>query len=270
MHVLRLVLVGIAIGLAIILGVRFIGNPIGTIQTAVRREVAPPPAATSLTPEQARSAVEARLKTASEFMRFFKTVEAEFPNDYEKMIGNFSVRAQAGGVQSPDIYLVEILRSLRQSHGMLASRASVGMIERVFEYQAKIINTLAQSEPQLCADFLYGNAPQRFFLFSAKNRPLIAAMAEAGIEAILDGRSLAIDRASPSDEDFTNLEAELDKKGLGKPEIEALLDGKTPEPPLSDATMCRAGILYFETLRNLPQDSRLKIYALTIKLLTRG
>ncbi len=270
MHVLRLVLVGIAIGLAIILGVRFIGNPIGTIQTAVKREAAPPPAAVSLSAEQARSAVEARLRAASEYTRFFKTAEAEFPNDYERVIANFAARAQSGGVQSPDIYIAELLRSLRQSHGMLASRASVGMIERVFEYQARIINTLAQSEPQLCADFLYGNAPQGFFQFSEKNRPLIAAMAEAGIEAILDGRSLAIDRAPPSDEDFTNLEAELDKKGLGKPEIEALLDGKTPEPPLSDATMCRAGILYFETLHNLPQDSRLKIYALTIKLLTRG
>lgn len=268
MHALRLVLIGIAIGLAVILGVRATGIQIGSPMAFLRGEA---PAPAQLSPDGARAAVDAQMKSAREYARFFQTVREQFPADYERMVEGFGERAQkAANAQSADVYLAEALRALRQSHGILASKASVGMIERVFEHQAKIVNTLAQSSPQLCADFLYGNAPQGFFQFSAKHRALIAATAEAGLEAIMEGRSLNIDRAPPGDEDFAALESELEKKGLGRAEIEALLDGKTPEPALSDAAMCKAGVIYYETLRALPQETRLRIYALTIKLLARG
>lgn len=267
MHVLRMVLIGIAIGVAIILGVRFIGKPAGLPPAAANRAAQP----AELSAARARTAVEGQIKSNGEYARFFKTVQEQFPADYERMIAGFTDRAiKSSGTQSSDIYVAEALRAMRQSHGILASKASVDMIERVFEQQAKIISTLAQSSPQLCADFLYGNAPPAFYQFSAKNRTLIAAMAEAGLQAILDGRSHRIERAPPADADFVSLETELEKKGLARPEIEALLDGKTPEPPLADTAMCRAGIVYFETLRSLPQDIRIKIYALMIKMLARG
>lgn len=269
MHVLRLVLIGIAIGVAIILGVRFVGGSFTGPQIA-GRETAPAAHVVNLSPEAARSAVEDRLKQSGEYARFFKTVHEQFPADYERIMNGFSVRAQTALALSPDVYLAEALRGLRQSQGVLASKASVGALEKVFAYQARIINTLAQSNPRLCADFLYGNAAPGFFEFSSKNRVLVAEMAEASLEAILEGRSLGIDRAPPADKDFSVLEAELERKGLGKAEIEALLDGKTPEPALSDAAMCRAGVVYFETLRALPADVRQKIYALTIRLMARG
>lgn len=270
MHVLRLVLLGIAIGVAIILGVRFAGNPFATQQVATRQAPAPASIVVNLSPEVARETVEKQIAAAPEFAPFFRTMRENFPADYERLLSGFSQRAQTAPAQTPDEYLAEMLRGLRRSHGVLAAKASVSALERVFELQGKIVGALAQSNPQLCADFLYGNAPAGFFRFSASHRPLVAAMADAGLEAIIDGRSLNIERNAPADEDFTALEAELEKKGLGKSEIEALLDGKTPEPALSDTAMCRAGVIYFDTLRSLPADARLKIYALAIRLLARS
>lgn len=266
MRALRLVLIGIAIGLTAILLLRLAGVQFGSPLTALRREA---PAAIS--PERARAVVAAQISAATEFSRFFQTVRQQFPFEYERIVESFAHRAQtAPSAQSADIYIAEALRALRQSHGVLAARASADMMERVFEHQAKIIQALAQSSPQLCADFLYGAAPQGFFQFSARHRALIAAAAEAGLEAIMEGRSLNIERAPPRDEDFATLEAALEKKGLGRPEIEALLDGKAPEPALPDAMMCKAGVIYYDALRNLPHDSRLRIYALTIRLLARS
>ena len=269
MHVLRLVLLGIAIGVAIILGVRFAGNPFVT-QVARRETPAPASIVVNLSPEVARETVERQIGSARDFAPFFKTMRENFPAEYERALTAFSERAQSAPPQSPDEYLAEMLRGLRRTHGVLAAKASVSALERVFELQGKIVGALAEANPQLCADFLYGNAPAGFFRFSATHRSLVAAMADAGLEAIIDGRSLNIERNAPADEDFTVLEAELEKKGLGKPEIEALLDGKTPEPPLSDTAMCRAGVVYFDTLRSLPADARLKIYALAIRLLARS
>ena len=43
-----------------------------------------------------------------------------------------------------------------------------------------------------------------------------------------------------------------------------------PDPPLADATICKAGQIYYQTLRELPEEARIKIYALAIKLLARS
>jgi hypothetical protein len=61
------------------------------------------------------------------------------------------------------------------------------------------------------------------------------------------------------------LEGELVKHGLGKPEIGALLDGKLPDPPIADATLCDAGIVYFDALKSLPDDARARLYALAVQ-----
>lgn len=265
MHALRLVLLGIAIGVAMIFGVRFALYP--PAQAPIAQA---PTHLVNLSPEVARETVEKQIGASREYARFFQTARQEFPAEYERIVAEFSQRAQSALALSPDLYLAEALRGLRVSHGVMASRASVAALEKVFEHQEKIVTTLAQTSPQLCADFLYGNAAPGFFQFSARHRALIGAMAEASLEAMIDGRTVNIERAPPADEDFAALESELGKKGLGRPEIEALLDGKTPEPPLSDDAMCRAGKIYFETLRALPAEARLKIYALAIKLLARS
>jgi hypothetical protein len=66
------------------------------------------------------------------------------------------------------------------------------------------------------------------------------------------------------------LENALTKRGLSKVEIDALLDGKTPDPPLEDARMCAAGQTYLDVLSGLPEPARLRIYGLAVELMARS
>ena len=64
-------------------------------------------------------------------------------------------------------------------------------------------------------------------------------------------------------------EAALKKAGLSQPEIDALLGGKTPDPPLPDVKMCRRPH-YLQTLAGLPDQTRMRIYSLAIDLMARS
>lgn len=273
MHILRLVLLGIAIGVAAILGWRFIGNPFdGDARIASRQQ----PAAVAtprieMTQEEARQRVEAALADAGGYEVFLAAIKDAFPALHENAIAALAARTQENGrMESADFYVAGILRNLRQSHGVLAAQASDAALERIFALHANVLNSLAKSDPRLCADFLYGKASDGFFKFASANRDLVAAMAQANFDAILDGRRENVKREAPRNEDISELEALLARKGLGQQEIEALLDGRTPEPPLPDKTMCHAGSVYFETLRDLPADVRMKIYATVARLLARS
>jgi hypothetical protein len=94
-------------------------------------------------------------------------------------------------------------------------------------------------------------------------------MAQASLDAILDGRTSRVERRPPTDDDFAQLESALMEQGLGRPEIEALLDGKEPQPPLPDAMLCRAGGVYLQTLRAMPEEMRMRIYGLAVEVLAR-
>jgi len=95
-------------------------------------------------------------------------------------------------------------------------------------------------------------------------------MAIAGLDAIVDGQAKKNERQPPTDADFLLLEKAMAGKGLSQPEIEALLDGKTPNPPLEDARLCQAGRVYLEMLKTLPEPVRLRIYALAVELMARS
>jgi len=95
-------------------------------------------------------------------------------------------------------------------------------------------------------------------------------MAEAGLDAILDGQAHRIERPAPTVEDFDLLEDELVARGLDTIEIGALLDGKMPDPPLPAPRMCAAGRAYLDALQNLPEETRLKMYALAVELMARS
>lgn len=277
MHILRLVLLGIAIGVAAILGWRFVGNPFapgpGSAPVASRApdaSVVRPPRV-EISTADARTRIEATLASANEYAAFTGTMRETFPDVYERALSLASRAAHDNAmVETPDYYFAAILRTLRQSHGVLASRASDAALERVFALQANVLNALAQADPKLCADFMFGKATSAFYTFAASRRELIAAMAQANLDAIVDGRKAGIERAAPQDTDFSQIESQMAKKGLGQMEIEAVLDGKTPEPPLADAAVCRAGGIYFETLRDLPGETKLKVYAAFVKLLARS
>ncbi|MDP4593981.1 MAG: hypothetical protein NWT00_05360, partial [Beijerinckiaceae bacterium] len=229
----------------------------------------------SLTPPQklaaTRQLIDEQLAKSPEFSAFFDRFKSAFPAAHKRILDGFVDGAvKDGRIETADLYLAQALRGLRSSHGVLAANASPEALESVFDLQATTLRALAAQDPKLCADFLFGAASQGFFRFSAANRKLVAKMAEAGLNAIIDGQKNNIERAAPSQQEFQQLEAALRKSGLQNPEVEMLLDGKIPEPVLADATVCRAGQSYFDVLTRMPDDLRMKIYALSVKLRARS
>lgn len=219
----------------------------------------------------ARRAVEDRLRIAPEHRPFFTSYRQSFAAEYERMAAAFAQRAMETGRLDPaERYLAEGMRSLRKSHGMLAAKAESEKLAALFDAQHALLDALGKADPQLCVDFLFGHATQRFFDFAARNRRLVARLAQANIEAIIDGRDRQIERAAPTPEDFAALERALRANGLSQPEIDTLLDGKAADPPLPEAGLCRAGRVYLETLRELPEDARLRIYGLAVEVLARS
>jgi hypothetical protein len=87
---------------------------------------------------------------------------------------------------------------------------------------------------------------------------------------VLDGQASRITRPAPADTAFQKIESELTDRGFGRGEIDALLDGRVPDPPLPDAQMCRAARAYLDVLKSLPQDARMAIYALSVELMSRS
>jgi hypothetical protein len=66
------------------------------------------------------------------------------------------------------------------------------------------------------------------------------------------------------------LAAALKAQNLSDNQVAALLDGKTFDPPLPDTALCDAGRAYLHVLKALPDELRLRIYALSAQLLARS
>jgi hypothetical protein len=219
----------------------------------------------------ARRAIEARIAQVAEYQRFFDRLRLTLPSQYETTLDGFADRLVATGKeQSAEVYLSEAVRDLRLARGALAAKADAAPLGRIFDVQLAMLDALSKSDQRLCVDFLYGGASDAFYQFSARNRQLASDMAVAGLEAIVDGQAKRNLRQPPSDADFLLLEKAMAAKGLSQPEIEALLDGKTPDPPLDDSRLCRAGRVYLEMLKTLPEPVRLRIYALAVELMARS
>jgi hypothetical protein len=248
------------------------------------RETRPPSAAENVAPVTApsstaspearlaaRRAIEARIAQVAEYQRFFDRMRLTLPSQYETTLDSFADRLVATGKeQSADVYLSEAVRDLRLARGALAAKADGAPLARIFDVQLAMLDALSKTDQRLCVDFLYGGASDAFYQFSARNRQLAGDMAVAGLEAIVDGQAKRNLRQPPSDADFLLLEKAMAAKGLSQAEIEALLDGKTPDPPLDDSRLCRAGRVYLEMLKTLPEPVRLRIYALAVELMARS
>ncbi|MCC2108677.1 MAG: hypothetical protein KDJ40_14340, partial [Hyphomicrobiales bacterium] len=192
------------------------------------------------------------------------------PTDYEAAIAALAARRSGGAVDSPDYDLSQAVKTLRQSRGALAAKADSAALGRVFEAQLAVLKALGAVNTRLCVDFLYGGASEAFLKFSAENRALVSDLAIAGLDAILDGKEKNIARTTPTESDFQMFETSLRQNGVGADEIGALLDGKTPDPPIPDDRMCAAGKTYLETLRQMPEDVRGRIEALAVDLMARS
>jgi hypothetical protein len=219
----------------------------------------------------ARNQIDAAIAAVPEYAKFFKRLADAFPVEYDKALDGFTANlARSKQAESVDFYVSDTVRRLRQSRGLLAAKAEAAPLARVFDMQLAVLRAIAKEDMKLCVGFLYGGASADFQKFAATRRPLVADMALAGIEAIASGQGKKIERTPPTDADFRQLEAALLAKGLGMVEIDALLDGKMPDPPLADAQMCAAGQTYLEVLHGLPEAVRLRIYGLAVELMARS
>jgi hypothetical protein len=220
---------------------------------------------------EVRRRIEQQIAEASDYARFFERLRESFPSDYDATMDGFAVRfAKPEQQEGADLYLSEAVRQLRQGRGVLAAKADIEPLGKVFQLQLDVLRAVSKEDSHMCVAFLYGATNQDFQRFAATQRPLIADMALAGLEAILDGQDKKIERPAPNETDFKLLENALMKRGLSKVEIDALLDGKTPDPPIEDARMCEAGQIYLEVLSALPEPARLRIYGLAVELMARS
>ncbi|WP_159730013.1 hypothetical protein [Methylosinus sp. Ce-a6] len=220
----------------------------------------------------ARARVEQAIAAAQEYRMFFLRLRQAFPADYAAAIEAFADERAAEGAQttSVDFYLAESVRRLRQARGVLAAKAEPVALSRVFDLQLDVLRAISAENEKLCAAFLYGGVDQDFHSFAARRRALAAEMAVVGLEAIASGRASQLERSAPSEEDFRALEKALAARGLRKPEIDSLLDGKTPDSPFDDKKTCALGQTYLEALRALPEPIRLRIYGLAVELMARS
>lgn len=219
----------------------------------------------------ARALVERRLAEANDYAPFFAALASRFPADSAQIRDNLAAAALADkAAATPDRFVAVALKSLRETRGVVAAKADTPAMTRVFEAQAAMLAALRQADPKLCVDFVYGGATDAFMEFSGAHRALFAAVAQAALDAIVDGGEKKIERDAPDDEDFALLEKALRDKGYGDPEIAVLLDGKTPDPPLADERMCDAARAYVEAVLAMPEPARSRVLSLAIELMARS
>jgi hypothetical protein len=244
-------------------------KPVTTLPVAPQPEETAPKTEEAAAPidPQARAALEEKLAQAPEYQAFFTKLRQLYPADYEAALRASLAEGSLAKDNAADLVLTEAVRGLRQTRGLSGAKAGGQALDQLFDLHLKVLRQLAATDPALCVDFLNGAPEDRFAAFTGANRSLMAEEALAGLDAIDDGAHKKIDREAPTPQDFDDLEKLLLAKGLDKPAIELLLDGKTPDPPLSDATACKNGVIYLDVLKTLPDLQRLRLYALALEVM---
>ena len=241
MHTLRLALMGLSALVAIFLGWTYMRQPASApdAPSASARRTSPQDVAAM------RRAIEGGVAGAPEYAGFFERLKIAYPAEYEGFLNRAAESAAiAGETPGADALMIAAARDLRSSHGVLAAKADGPALDHFFAAKRAMLDALAAKDQALCVDFLYGGGNGDFAAFSRDHRSLLAAMANAGLDAIGDGEAKRIARAAPNDEDFRSLEKALRAQGVSNAAIGALLDGKAPNPPLEDSEMCQAGQIF--------------------------
>ena len=274
MRELRLVLLGLAAVVAMLLGTDFLmrafkspaPETVATIEgPATPSAVAPPTPAVAAS----RAVLERAIADTPDYTRFFDRLRLVFPGEYETIMSGLAESNQ-GKEPNVDTLMADAVIALRHARGSLAAKAPEPALAQIFMLQLQEMQALATRDPHLCVAFLYGANGTGFLAFAAEHRPMVADAAIAGLDAMNGGRMERVERGTPSDSDFQTLDRALVGKGLSRPEIDALLDGKTADPPIADAAMCKAGETYLETLAALPDDTRGRLYGLAVDLMAKS
>ena len=266
MRELRLVMLGLAAVMLLLLAAGFVARALHPPARDQARAAAP-----ARSQADPRATVEAVLADAPDYTRFFDRLRLAFPSDYDAIMASLAANQQTrGGEPDVDVMMAEAVAALRRAHGALAAQASDAALGQIFSSNLREMRAMGEASPELCVSFLFGAAGPGLARFSADHRALVADDAIAGLDAISSGRSEPVARAKPDEADFQQLDAALSAKGLTRPQIEALLDGKTADPPIPDSEMCQAGQTYLATLATLPEASRDRLYALAVDLMAKS
>lgn len=272
MKALRFVLLAIALTVVAGLGWR-LRHPDWSPQTMANGHTSTPdtPSASKPDPSEARALVLSRMADAPTYSPFFEQMRAAFPSDYLGLVDRSSLDVENGAhVPNPDRLITDAMRRLRQSRGILAAQAEAQPLSELFLAQSALLDVLADESPGTCVDFLYGGTSPDFMAFAAKHRDLVERLALASLDAVVSGKMHHVDREQPRPEDFDSLAASLKSQEFSEDEIAAVLDGKTFDPPLPEARLCAAGRTYLRALATMPEDARLRVYALSAALLARS
>jgi hypothetical protein len=274
MHILRLVLFGLAAFAILALAVTLLGPQPQSEKISSPEPEAAAAAHKPVTDEEiaaARRGIEERLAATEEYSGAIERLRLLFPTEYDAFLTKAAARSAAtGDEQNTDALITGALQALRGSHGILAAKADAPALDHVFVLQRAVTEAMAAEDPRLCVDFLYGGAGRDFLRFTAHHRDLVASFAIANIDAIKEGEIKQIEREQPTPADLKLLEELMRAKGLDTPAIEAVLDGKTGDPPIEDAELCRAGLIFLDALAELPEPERMRVYALAVELMARS
>jgi len=279
---LRFVLLSLAAAAGLLLGWSFLQQASAPISVP-KTEAALEPAPLQHEPQDApskpiidqkaalRDEIEATIETSPEFTPFFQALRTSFPAIFEIFLDEAGHRFnQAHETGGADALMSDAIQILRQSKGKFAANSDSLALLHFFETEIDLLQALAAADQHLCVDFLYGGTSEGFFRFSGDNRVLIENMALASLDAINNGLEQKIERTAPNSEDFALLENALRSKGLENNEIDTLLDGKMQDPPMDDSKLCHLGQVYLQTLSEMPEPSRSRIFALAIELMAKS
>ena len=272
MKELRLVLLGLAAIIAVGLGAGFLkrafiqGPPRQLAEAVPDGDAGTGVSRTDGANGAPRAALERRIAEVPDYGRFFDRLRALFPDDYAATLN----AAGRPGEIDVDLVMSDAVTALRRAHGGLATKASDAALGQIFAFQLREVQAMAQNDAHLCVAFLYGASGGGFMRFAADHRALVADAAIAGLDAMNSGRNDPVIRATPSEDDFQTLDRALVAKGLTRPEIDALLDGKAADPPIADDAMCKAGQFYLETLAAMPAAARGRLYGLAVDLMAKS
>ncbi|MGO8738943.1 hypothetical protein [Rhodoblastus sp.] len=242
-------------------------TPVTTIPVAAEPEAAPKTPDEAPPDPQKLAALKDKLAQAPEYAAFLDKLRALYPADGD----DAAKAALAQNVESrddaADLFVSFAVQSLRRDRGVMGAKAGGAALDRFFDTHEKVLKQLASSDSALCVDFLNGAPADRSAAFASAHRALMAEEALAGLEAIDDGAHKKINREAPSAADFDDLEKLMLAKGMDKAGASLLLDGKTPDPPLSDAQQCQNGVTYLDAMKALPDIQRYRLYALALEVM---
>ncbi|MGI4764978.1 MAG: hypothetical protein ACRYGP_07915, partial [Janthinobacterium lividum] len=281
MTALRIVFLALAVGVLGLLGWRSMaGHPapvatarqappnVATLASAMRAAPAPTSAPVpALAPVSPSRPASDPIGEVPEFAGFYGRLKVDFPRDYSAILDHLG---RDGSMPPADAAIWDALRDLEQSKGILAAQAGPAALDRFFDARSALLAGLAPLDAHRCVDFLYGMTDASIAGFTAAHHGLVATLADRMLDAITEGRSHPGDRAAPSAADLDAVSTGLAAFGLAPAEIGLLIDGTTPDPPLSDKRVCEIGRTYLDVLHGLPADARQRVYGLAAELLARS